>query len=161
MRPFSNHEQLLLTEKICCVLFENGIINRKNSNSVFENIKKQIVEMFPFEKSNEVSYYHKIKNFTGGVLYHKYQTIKKRYKSLDVAGVVVDNENDTSQSVEEIVDSEQTELALEWLGQNRCPTSHFYDKLNQCWSLTSFKRKPCRELMSIWIHYKLSIGHIF
>lgn len=122
--------------------------------------------MFPFEKNSETAYYHKEsnqKNSTGGVLYHKYHTITKRYKSLTIPSEgtadVNEFENVSNHFSEDVLQSEQTMLASEWLDINRCPTSELYDKLHQCWRQTACERKPGQELMSNWTHYKLPIGY--
>lgn len=168
VRPFNSTEQLLLSEKICSFLFEHNIVTRQNQHEVYENIVQQIITMFPNEKNNQMAYYYKEsnnKNSTGGVLYHKYHTIIKRYKCLktseenvvSTADAEIDSNADDNN--EGNTDSESVLKALEWLDLNRVPTREFYDKLEMSWRLTSHKRKPSKDLMSKWTHYTMAIGH--
>lgn len=65
-----------------------------------------------------------------------------------------------NEELEDITQTEQITMALDWLDQNRCPTSDLQDKLQQYWALTVHKRKPSKELMNNWSHYKLPTGYL-
>lgn len=160
-RPFSTTEQLLLSEKICMFLFENQILTKINSHEIFTQIVHQIVQKFPFEKNNAAAYYHKesnAKNMVGGVLYNKYSTITKRFNRVlqtskdEIRAEEPSTSNDFQQNEQQI-------NALKWLDENRCPTSEFYDKLEYCWEITSYARKPDSNLIDSWSQYKLTIGY--
>lgn len=117
--------------------------------------------MFPLESKTKNAYFCKetnSKNAASGILFNKYRTIARKYRGFinNSEGEVVYN-SELQVSQENCNQAEVIE-ALNWLENNRCPTYTLHEKLIQCWSVTSVKRKPSKDLLKNWSHYKLGIG---